>query len=150
MSKINGRWCSMHEQRAPWWANNRGDSDSEKVAFYLNDIVTRKTAWKKIQNKQQQKTKLIIKMFRAQFVKNPVTQGWHFNCNCPDCLHCVHARAQRCQGERANANAVLLVKWCQNDGDIMTVQVDYFYVGLFLFIHSHNLFCLNKSAHWCS
>lgn len=77
----------MHEQRALWWANNRGDS-----------VVTPRRRLAHHERVTWSVRKLITKKSPAQFVRNPVTQRWHLGNNCSGCLLRVRARAQRCQG----------------------------------------------------
>lgn len=93
---LNTHICSMHEQRALRWANNRIRARAyRKVGGYFSVHTANDT--RSVETKNPSKKSLL-----PGLEATPVTQRWHLGYNFSACLRGVRARAQRCKG-RARA-----------------------------------------------
>lgn len=92
---LNTHICSMHEQRALRWANNRIRAKAYRRGGYFSVHTAHDT--RSVETKNPCKKSLL-----PGFEATPVTQRWHLGYNFSACLRGVRARAQRCKG-RARA-----------------------------------------------
>lgn len=93
---LNTHICSMHEQRALRWANNRIRAKAYRNGGGYFSVHTAHDT-RSVETKNPSKKSLL-----PGLEATPVTQRWHLGYNFSACLRGVRARAQRCKG-RARA-----------------------------------------------